>query len=194
MEKTKKKNVFSKIVNWLLTIIIILLAVVIGFNILISRVAGGPPVLFGHMFLVVVTDSMEPELMVGDFIVAKYVPIDTVEVGDNAVFVAPSGSSVAGKSIVHKVIDINRAEDGQVFLTTQGMKAGSLPDTPFTTDRYLGVQIWQSRVVGKIVLFLSNWVNLAFVVALIVLLFFTIKIIKYIAKTLKEGKNDAAAQ
>ncbi len=183
-----KKSKFGKAVNWFLTILILILAVFVVFKVVSARVKGEPVYLFDYMFLVVVSDSMEPELMVGDFIVAQKVPIETVHVGDNAVFSASEGSAISGENVVHKVINAEWKTEGsgsKFYLTTQGIKAGATPDVPFGSEKFLGKQVWQSAAIGKIIVFFSYWLNWVFLAVVVVLLCFIVKLLKYIFKTLK---------
>lgn len=188
-----KKSKFGKAVNWFLTILVLVLAVFVVFKVVYARIKGEPVYLFDYMFLVVVSDSMEPELMVGDFIVAQKVPIETVHVGDNAVFTASAGSAISGKNVVHKVINAKWEAEGngsKFYLTTQGIKAGTTPDEPFGADRFLGKQVWHSAAIGKIIVFFSYWVNWVFLAVVVVLLWLIVKLLKYISKTLKGGRAE----
>jgi len=174
----------AKIVNWILTIVILLLAAFVVVNVIIAKINKKPVYLFGYMFMIVATDSMTPELQVGDFIIAQYVPIETVHVGDNAIFLGSEWSGMEGKPIVHRVIKTEWI-NGVYTITTQGLKAGAIPDTPTTAVRFLGKQVWHCAFDSiKHIIFGST------VVVLSILIFV---ISKFILRTLKKERERAKA-
>ncbi len=94
------------------------------------------PNIGGVLPLIVLTDSMAPEIMSGDIIICQQTDPETIVVGDDIAFFDPAGN---GTSIVtHRVIEIVE-EDGQKFFRTKGINNN-------TEDRVL---VPMNKLVGK---------------------------------------------
>ena len=65
-----------------------------------------PLKVLGYTYSVVPTESMKPEIMPGDFIIAKEVDFETIAIGDDVIYY----SKAKDIFIVHRVIAVN--EDG----------------------------------------------------------------------------------
>ncbi|MBR5250494.1 MAG: hypothetical protein IKV38_00535, partial [Clostridia bacterium] len=76
----KFKNFVKRALDILLGIIVAIEILVIGV-IIYSRVTGGVPNIFGYNFYVIISDSMEPEIMVDDVIISKVYKGEKLEVG-----------------------------------------------------------------------------------------------------------------
>ena len=94
------------------------------------------PSIGGLLPLIVLTDSMYPDIKSGDIIICQHADPETIEVGDDIAFFDPAGN---GTSIVtHRVIEIVE-EDGQLFFRTKGINNN-------TEDRIL---VPADKLVGK---------------------------------------------
>lgn len=94
------------------------------------------PNIGGVLPLIVLTDSMAPDIMSGDIIICQQTDPETIVVGDDISFFDPAGN---GTSIVtHRVIEIVE-EDGQKFFRTKGINNN-------TEDRVL---VPMDKLVGK---------------------------------------------
>ena len=94
------------------------------------------PNIGGVLPLIVLTDSMAPDIMSGDIIICQQTDPETIVVGDDISFFDPAGN---GTSIVtHRVIEIVE-EDGQKFFRTKGTNNN-------TEDRVL---VPMDKLVGK---------------------------------------------
>jgi signal peptidase len=94
------------------------------------------PNIGGVLPLIVLTDSMAPEIMSGDIIICQQTDPESIVVGDDISFFDPAGN---GTSIVtHRVIEIVE-EDGQKFFRTKGINNN-------TEDRVL---VPMDKLVGK---------------------------------------------
>ena len=94
------------------------------------------PNIGGILPLIVLTDSMAPEIMSGDIIICQQTDPETIVVGDDISFFDPAGN---GTSIVtHRVIEIVE-EDGQKYFRTKGINNN-------TEDRVL---VPMDKLVGK---------------------------------------------
>lgn len=73
--------------------------------------------------LIVISGSMEPEIMTGDLLVATPVPVEGLAVGD----VVSLGSAVTGDIITHRIIEILPAPADALDVRMQG-DANEVPD------------------------------------------------------------------
>lgn len=189
VKKSKAKKILS-IVSVVISAIIFAFAISVFILTMQARAKNRPVELFGYSFAVVVTDSMEPEIMVGDLITVRVCSIDEVGVGDNVVFIGQSGD-YKDKCIVHKVVAVSE-ENGKIELTTKGVHNPQADDDPVTADNFIGLELRNSAALGKIITFLKqplNWLYIVVIlVVLIVLVAQIIRIVKY-AKERKSGDD-----
>lgn len=158
------KKVFN-ILSWIL-IAVLVASVIIS---LVAKFNGTIPSLFGYSVYRVSSGSMEPELMVGDVILAKKVDDpNEIKVGDIVTF---KGKGVyEGKFITHEVIVPPMEEDGVLMLQTKGT-ANSDPDSPIRADSVESVMVTEVPFLTTFYsFFLSPWGLLA-IVFLIILVF-----------------------
>lgn len=160
----KEKDTTSKYVFLGIRIIVYSLALTIALSLL-----------FGHRFLKIISESMEPKYYRGDVVmVDTKFDYDKLEIGDVITFKA--GSS----NVTHRVVDIT--EQGRVV--TQG-DANASVDTSCLNSQGKVVGLNEKNYVGKVVLgvkglgslldFVAQKANfLILAVALILILFVTI--------------------
>lgn len=158
-----KKSVVKKIFS-IVSIAILVLSVIIFSIIVVARTKGEIPSVFGYSFHIVVTDSMTPEIVEGDMVIAHKANIKDIKVGDDVLFTSPD-PSLKGITIVHRVIQV--LPDGG--LVTQGIKQGAPIDT-YPVYSIKGKSVAVSSVFGKIFMGLTNNRNLVFGAALLALL------------------------
>lgn len=175
MSKVKKA---LSVIGTVLTALIFLAAVAVMINIFVCRSQNRPVSFFGVSFAVVLSESMEPEIMKGDLIVFKECDYSEVSVGDNIVFVAGSGfGSLEGQNIVHSVYQIT--EDG---IITKGKNEATnpLPDKDLVTaDNLLGICTYNSAALGAIFSFMSSY-GIFIIIALIAVPFIIYQIVKIV--------------
>ncbi len=133
------------------------------------------PDIGGYMPMIVLTDSMYPEIESGDLIICHTIAAEDVKVDDVITFFDPAGN---GTSIVtHRVIEIIE-EDGTIKFRTKG-------DFNNTEDKVLVeaedlVGIYQSRIAGagKIAMFMQSTAGLIVCVVLPIILIIGYDIIR----------------
>ena len=121
------------------------------------------------MPLIVLTDSMYPEIKSGDVIVCREVDPEDIEVGDVISFYDPAGN---GTSVVtHKVIEIVE-EDGERLFRTRGTNNNTDDRLPVHEDKviaeYTGTRI---PVAGNIAIFMQSTAGLIVCVIVPIVLF-----------------------
>lgn len=112
------------------------------------------PSIGGVMPLIVLTDSMYPDIKSGDIIFAKKTDANSIEVGDDISFFDPAGN---GTSIVtHRVTEVIE-EDGKLSFRTKGINNNtedriSVPAENLVGE-YTGIRI---AFAGNIALFMQT--------------------------------------
>lgn len=126
------------IVGWVLCIILVPMLIINCTLIVKSWINKDEvPSIGGIMPLIVLTDSMYPDIKSGDIIICKQVDAETIVVGDDISFFDPAGN---GSSIVtHRVIEVIVEEDGTIFFRTKGINNN-------TEDR---LSVPAGKLVGK---------------------------------------------
>ena len=184
-----KKSIFRRISNILLTVTLIILVVVVIFTV-VAKVSGNTPSVFGYMIFRVSSDSMEPELKVGDIIITKEVTdIQTVEIGDTVTFKCTQGQ-MAGNLLTHKVIVAPHLENGKYYLQTKGVAAPEYNEGEiFSEDELVGELVCVIPFIGAIYdFFLTPWGLL--VAILLIILAFSGEFINIYRLTKKEDPKD----
>jgi len=92
----------------------------------------------------VASGSMVPEYKIGDIIVVQKVDSSTLNIGDNITYMGKY-YDLSGLIITHKIVDIDKQDDGYHFIT-KGI-ANEIEDPEITEDDIYG------KVVYKTVLF-----------------------------------------
>ena len=147
------------------------------------------PMFFGYSFSIVVTGSMEPDIKVGDFLVVRKAEIENVQVGDDILFVALSGS-VRGQHIVHRVVETGTDEDG-VYCRTQGTNNPIADADRVYAGNFVGKAVAHSTFFGKVFTFLTNIKTLMMVGILLFVVPFAIGQIVKIVRLAKEDEPSA---
>lgn len=129
----------------------------------------------GVVPLIVLTDSMYPDIKSGDLILTKTADADEIEVGDVISFTDPAGN---GTSIVTHMVIEKYEEDGITYFRTQGINNknndGELvaDKLPVSEDKligeYTGIRIGGA---GKVALFMQTLPGLIICVVVPILLF-----------------------
>lgn len=125
------------------------------------------PSVSGYLPLIVLTDSMYPEIASGDLIICHTAEADEIKEGDVIAFFDPAGN---GTSIVtHRVMEV-LYEDGKILFRTKG-------DNNNTEDRVLVpgedlVGVYQNRIpgAGHIAMFMQTTAGLIVCVVLPIIL------------------------
>jgi len=170
--KEKKKTGLShKIMTVIGAVLCVILLPILIVNIsLIIRSCTNPdevPSVGGMLPLVVLTDSMYPEIHSGDLIICRTEEPENIKVGDVIAFFDPAGN---GTSVVtHRVMEVQES-DGTISWVTKG-DANNVEDAiPVPETKLVGV--YQSRIagLGHVVMFMQTTMGLIVCVVLPILL------------------------
>lgn len=154
-EKEVKKPLWRRILSWVMTGIIGL--IIVGFvTIQINGMVNkdkyhGVNMAFGNATLIVLTDSMEPDYMVGSAIFIKDVEPSTIKEGDDLTFYWASQRMV----VTHRVLGTPELKDGKYWFTCHGINSNSDQCTWDCTDQtqYFSEDDLIGKVTGNSVLY-----------------------------------------
>ena len=142
-DKQRIKNVSSRKVMGVICAVIIILFV--G-SVLASTNGEEKEVnIFGYRPVVVVSGSMEPEILTNSISIMQYCSIDDIKVGDIVMYKQPE----LGINITHRVLKKDIDEVGNIYLITKGDANSSADNIKVTSD----------LLVGKIVATYNNTVK-----------------------------------
>ncbi len=117
--------------------------------------------------LIVLTDSMYPDIQSGDLIICRAVDPESVQVGDVIAFFDPAGN---GTSIVtHSVADVVQNDGGLAWIT-RGVANNADDALPVPADKLVGAYQMRLPGVGDAVMFMQTPAGLIVCVACPILL------------------------
>ena len=104
--------------------------------------------IFGYTYSVVPTDSMEPEINVGDSVIGKKESYDNLDIGDDVIYHYVYED--IDIYVVHRII---RYDEGYGF-KTQGINTNQEDPIYVTKDNYVSTVVWSRSLanIGEIVL------------------------------------------
>lgn len=171
-KKTKSNHSPSQtILSVLGTVLCLILAPILILNVsLIIRSFTAPnevPRVGKWLPLVVMTDSMYPEIHSGDLIICQVKDAEEVQVRDVISFFDPAGN---GTSVVtHRVIEIKN-EDGRIAFITQGDANNTADAHPVPAEKLVGVYHTRIAGVGNVIMFMQTTQGLLLCVVLPIVL------------------------
>ena len=125
------------------------------------------PSIGGTLPLIVLTDSMYPEIESGDLIICRTAEADEIEVNDIISFFDPAGN---GTSIVtHRVIEIVE-EDGEISFRTCGDNNNTEDKELVPAENLVGVYKMRIAGAGHIAMFMQSTAGLIICVVLPIIL------------------------
>lgn len=159
-KKRQEKNehgVWDRFLTILGTVLCIILIPVLAINItlIVKSYTNSDevPSIGGYLPLIVLTDSMYPEIQSGDLIICHTLEPEEVQVGDAIAFFDPAGN---GTSIVtHRVQEITK-EGGELSFITKGDANNVADALPVPADNLVG--IYKSRIggAGNVAMFMQT--------------------------------------
>lgn len=142
------------------------------------------PSVGGYLPLIVLTDSMVPEIYSGDMIICHTIDAEDVKTGDVIAFFDPAGN---GTSIVtHRVIEIIN-EDGTLQFRTQGDNNNTEDKLPVPAKSLVGIYLTRIAGLGNVAMFMQSSTGLIVCVVLPIILLVGYDMIR---RRLYEKKKD----
>lgn len=180
------KKILSIIGNTLL-VIVILIAVVLTFMSFKTDERGVTNI-FGYSPLNVQSESMEPTIMTGDFIITKVVDYDSLEKGDIVAFLAKEQDVTIIKT--HRIIEKNVVE-GQTSFVTKGDNNTGIDEGSVYKESYIGrYEDIRIPYLGTILTFLQGQVGFFVFIVLPLFILFVYQIYKFVNTIMEEKKRD----
>lgn len=125
------------------------------------------PSIGGTLPLIVLTDSMKPEIESGDLIVCKTADVEDIKVNDVISFFDPAGN---GNSVVtHRVIEIVE-KDGEIYFRTRGDNNNTEDKELVPAENLVGVYKMRIAGAGNIAMFMQSTTGLIICVVLPIIL------------------------
>ena len=167
----EKTSTTHKVLTVVGTVLCVILVPILIFNlILITKSFTNKeevPNVGGITPLIVLTDSMVPEIYSGDLIICGSIEAENVKLGDVISFFDPAGN---GTSVVtHRVIEIVE-EDGKLFFRTQGDNNNTEDKELVPAENLVGVYKMRIAGAGHIAMFMQSTAGLIVCVVLPIIL------------------------
>lgn len=168
-----------------LSIVLIVFEVLIIVFLVVSKVQGNPPTLFGHQMYFIRTGSMSPYLEPGDVIISKKYDGGELVAGNDGDVVTYYGNVNGNvEMITHRVIEI----DGEKIVTKGDFN--NTVDSPITKNDIEAVMVYKTVVIDKIYMIISStwgfWLLIFTPIALLI-----VSEIVSLVKELKREKEEA---
>ena len=138
IKKIKENKVLKFIWNLLYTLMFVLVVLML-LVVVMQRATNNNITIGGIRMFSVATGSMVPVYDVGDILIAKEVSPENIKVGDDIIYIGKEGS-FSGKIVTHRVISIEKQDDNNYKIITQGV-ANTAQDP----------EIDQTQVYGKVI-------------------------------------------
>ena len=174
------KNKIKTVLGYLFSIFCVLTVVLTSVEVVDAAKEGRPPQVFGYSVSYVPTESMEPEIMAGEYIYYKKATFDDVDVDDIIIYKANSGT-MKGNFIVHRIIE--KYDD---YLVVKGDNNPISDTENVTPDMIYGKYIDKVHVLNFITRGLS--VNAIFFILMI--LFIVLLVLQFASVFVKTKKEE----
>ena len=145
-------------IRTILTIILVaLLAIIIT-----QRVSNNKMAVAGFRIFTVVTESMVPEYLVGDAIFTKTVDPSEIKIGDDVTYLGMA-ESFKDRIVTHRVISIEKDEDGQYIFQTKGI-ANDIEDPKINGTQIYGKVIYKIKSISYLNGIIGNLYGMYFAI------------------------------
>lgn len=188
---------FVKVLRTFINILSVLM-IIIALFVLLSVVMTKPgqvPSVLGYSSFRVLSGSMEPVIPTDSMIVVKKTPPSEIAPGDVISFYS-SDPALGGAVNTHRVVSVEK-DSGIYIFTTKGDANVIVDEFKTTSNDVIGVVVFDSLILGKIVRLLSNpivfipLIMVPLVLLLVLNLIKTVKLAKLAAKEAEEEEIQA---
>jgi len=142
------------------------------------------PDFMGYKPFIVLSGSMEPEIMTGDLIVTKEIAPENIKVGDVISFRVDQDIVVS-----HRVTEI-QTEGGLSFLTKGDANTG-MDATQVLPEKIEGIYLWRAAGMGQFALFLQTPIGMLLFVVTPLCLFIIYDIVSRSRHSRKKSTREA---
>lgn len=183
IKENKALKIIGNILYALLFIIVILMLIVV----IMQRVTDNSITFGGFRMFTVATGSMVPQYEVGDVLISKEIEPEEIKVDDDIVYKGKKGS-FKDKIVTHRVIFIEKQEDGNYKIITKGI-ANTEQDPEIDQTQVYGKIVYKVKTlsfIGKLITNIYIFYFLIFIPIAIIIF----KQIKNIASSDDEEEDD----
>jgi signal peptidase len=191
-KKDKNTNKALTIIGWVMCIVLVPI-LIINCTLLVKGFIKKDevPSFIGAVPLIVLSDSMYPDIKSGDLIICNTIDPEEIKVDDVISFYDPASKSSA--VVTHKVIEIIEEDDGGRSFRTKGINNNSedrlaVPDED-VVGKYNGFRI---PALGNIAIFMQSTAGLIVCVVLPIVLFVAYDVLR--RKAYEKHKDDDMTQ
>ncbi|MDR1913838.1 MAG: signal peptidase I [Clostridiales bacterium] len=184
-KKRRKKRSFFQSIGFVVNILSIIflafaLSSLAGLHVLKNELS-----FFGFNCYIMDSDSMQPGIHSGSFILTRVTPPNHIAVNDIITY------RISNKITTQRVIEIIQ-EEGSISYITKADKTDEPNAVPVTPEQIIGVHTLSIGGVGSVMLFLRKPLHFAFALILIIALFLIPDIRKILKKKTKPLKQPSA--
>ncbi len=134
------------------------------------------PSIGGIFPLIVLTDSMYPEIESGDLIICHTIAAEDVKVGDIICFFDPMGKGT--NTVTHRVVEITETEEGELAFVTKGDFNNTNDLEPAPASKLVGVYQRRLPGFGNVAMFMQTTTGLIVCVVLPALVLVAIDLLR----------------
>ena len=142
----KKENKGLKIIKSVLNFVIALLVILFVIVVVLQRFSNNKLSFFNFRMFTVVSGSMKPTYDIGDVLISKETDASKIKVGDTISYLGRAGS-FRDKVITHKVVGIEKDENGKYVFRTKGT-ANLVEDPLVYQDQLYGVVVYKVKLLS----------------------------------------------
>jgi len=153
LRKIKENKILKLIGNILYTLMFILVVLML-LIVIMQRVSNNTITLGGFRMFTVATGSMVPVYEVGDILISREIAPEDIKVGDDLVYLGKTGT-FANKIVTHRVNSIEKQEDGNYKIITQGI-ANNAEDPAIDQTQVYGKVICEIQILSFIQKLIKN--------------------------------------
>lgn len=150
IKENKALKIIGNILYTILFIIVILMLIVV----IMQRATDNSITFGGFRMFTVATGSMEPEYEVGDVLISKEIAPEEIKIDDDIVYKGKEGS-FKDKVVTHRVIFIEKQEDGNYKIITKGI-ANPEQDPEIDQTQVYGKIVYKVRILSYIGKLITN--------------------------------------
>ena len=183
-----KKLPWKKMIS-IISCLFLALVIVITIGVVLDKMRGEVPDVFGFSVLHITTGSMEDEIMENSYVLIQKCKADDVVEGDIITFFSPD-PSIYGMLNTHRVVSVKEENGERVFITKGD--ANLTEDTyPVPAERLVGRYVTNLTLITSLTSFFQTRASLIVIVILWVVIIgmMTFNLIHKIKEESEEGKQ-----
>ncbi len=185
IKKIYDNKILKRLYAFVKVIITIFLLMVL-FIVVLQRFSNNNITIGGIRIFCVISRSMSPQYEIGDILITKKVPAQSLEVDDVVTYVG-NKNDFEGVVITHKIIS-KTTRDGKYYFITKGI-ANETSDPEISYDQIYGKVVYKSFFVSAISRLMSNMVAY-YIIFTVVGLIVSFQIVRIVFQAREQESDD----